>query len=206
MLLNDTFLLGCAYLKEANYPEALLYFRRLLAAYEEDSSSVVPPELLSYFGLALALGENRIKEAVTYCTAAIKKEFYRSEFYINLSRVYLSANRRSSAVDVLYKGLKIDNQDQEQSDPQSRVVMTDQLVDLLAEEFTLKRLRRIVDQTAADLRWRTASDMEAHKRIVEAREHVLELFPDGGDLFDRIYRSRFERIFKERLEHAINFN
>lgn len=111
MLLNDTFLLGCAYLKEANYPEALLYFRRLLAAYEEDSSSVVPPELLSYFGLALALGENRIKEAVTYCTAAIKKEFYRSEFYINLSRVYLSANRRSSAVDVLYKGLKIDNQD-----------------------------------------------------------------------------------------------
>jgi tetratricopeptide (TPR) repeat protein len=111
MLLNDTFLLGCVYLKEANYPEALSYFRRLLAAYEEDSTSAVPPELLSYFGLALALGENRIKEAVTYCTTAIKKEFYRSEFYINLSRVYLTANRRSSAVDVLYKGLKIDNQD-----------------------------------------------------------------------------------------------
>jgi len=111
MLLNDTFLLGCAYLKEANYPEALSYFRRMLSAYEEDPSSVVPPELLSYFGLALALGENRIKEAVTYCTTAIKKEFYRSEFYINLAHVYLTANRRSSAVDVLYKGLKIDNQD-----------------------------------------------------------------------------------------------
>ncbi|HUK57379.1 MAG TPA: tetratricopeptide repeat protein [Nitrospiria bacterium] len=111
MLLNDTFLLACAYLKEGNYTEALVYFRRLLAAYEEDASSTVPPELLSYFGLALAFGENRTKEAVTYCTTAIKKEFYRPEFFVNLARVYLCANRRSSAVDVLYKGLKIDNQD-----------------------------------------------------------------------------------------------
>jgi tetratricopeptide (TPR) repeat protein len=110
MLLNDTFLLGCAYLKEANYREALVYFRRLLAAYEEDSSAVVPAEILSYLGLAMALGENRISEAVTYCTTAIKKEFYQPEFYLNLSRVHSKANRRSSAVDVLWKGLKIDGQ------------------------------------------------------------------------------------------------
>jgi len=110
VLLNDTFLLGCTYLKETNYREALVYFRRLLAAYEEDSSAVVPAELLSYFGLALALGENRISEAVTYCTTAIKKEFYHPEFYVNLARVYLKANRRSSAVAVLYKGLRIDGE------------------------------------------------------------------------------------------------
>ena len=83
--------------------------------------------------------------------------------------------------------------------------MTDQLLDLLAEEFKLKRLRRIVDQAAADLRWRTGSDTEARKRITKAREHVLELFPDGGELFDWIYRSRFERIFKERLVLVIDF-
>jgi hypothetical protein len=76
--------------------------------------------------------------------------------------------------------------------------MTVYLADLLAEEFKLKRLRRIVDRTAADLRWRTASPEEASRRIVEARNEVLELFPDGGELFDRIYRSRFERIFKDR--------
>lgn len=110
MLDNDTFLLACAYLKESNYREALVYFRRLLAAYEEDPSAAVPAELLSYCGLALALGENRISEAVTYCTSAIKKEFYHSEFYVNLARVYLKANRRFSAVDVLNKGLKIDSQ------------------------------------------------------------------------------------------------
>jgi tetratricopeptide (TPR) repeat protein len=111
MLLNDTFLLGCAYLKEANYKEALVYFRRLLAAYEEDSSSIVPPELLSYFGLALAFGESRFSEAVTYCKTAIKKEFYRPEFYVNLARVYLKSDRRSRAVDVLNKGLQVDSED-----------------------------------------------------------------------------------------------
>jgi hypothetical protein len=83
--------------------------------------------------------------------------------------------------------------------------MTFSLLDLLAEEFKLKRLRRIVDQAAADLRWRTGSDTDARKRIIKAREHVLELFPDGGELFDRIYRSRFERVFKERLVPVINF-
>lgn len=83
--------------------------------------------------------------------------------------------------------------------------MKDPLLDLLSEEFKLKQLRRIVDQAAADLRWRTGSEPEARKRIIQAREHVLELFPDGGELFDRIYRSRFERIFKERLVPVIHF-
>jgi len=111
MLLNDTFLLGCAYLKEANYKEALIYLRRMLIHYQEDTSAVVPPELLSYYGLALAFGENRFTEAVTYCTTAIKKEFYRPDFYVNLARVHLRSNRRSSAVDVLNKGLKVDGGD-----------------------------------------------------------------------------------------------
>lgn len=111
MALEDTIRLGCAYVKEANYREALVCFRRLLTAYEEDRSSEVPAKLLSNLGLALALGENRINEAVTYCTMAIKKEFYQTEYYVNLARVYLKAGRRSNAVDVLYKGLKIDGQD-----------------------------------------------------------------------------------------------
>ncbi|MBI3610403.1 MAG: tetratricopeptide repeat protein [Nitrospirae bacterium] len=111
MTLDDTFLLGCVYIKEANYREALVCFRRLMAAYEEDKTAAVPADLLSYFGLALALGENRIQEAIAHCTRAIKKEFYHPGFYVNLARVYLKANRRSDAIKVLYKGLKIDSQD-----------------------------------------------------------------------------------------------
>lgn len=111
MTLDDTFLLGYAYLKEENYPEALVCFRKLIAKYEEDRSADVPARLLSYYGLALALGEHRVKEGVSYCTTAIKKEFYHTEFYVNLARVYSIANRRYQAVSVLYKGLKIDTDD-----------------------------------------------------------------------------------------------
>lgn len=83
--------------------------------------------------------------------------------------------------------------------------MTDHLVALIEEEFNLKRIKQIVDRAAADLRWRTESEPEAERRILKAREEVLAVFPEGGDLFDRIYRSRFQRIFKERLVPAIKF-
>ena len=82
--------------------------------------------------------------------------------------------------------------------------MTDHLAELLKEEFKLKRLRRIVDQTAADLRWKTVSEYEAAERIAETRNRVLELFPEGGELFERIYRPRFERVFRERQHQNIN--
>ena len=108
---DDTFLIGYAHLREANYRDALTCFRRLMAVYEEDLTREVPARLLSYLGLALALGEGRFQEAVTYCTSAVKKEWDRPDFYVNLARVYCGANRRFDAVDVLYKGLNISPRD-----------------------------------------------------------------------------------------------
>ena len=111
MSFDDTFLLAYAYAREGNFRESLIYFRRIMARFAEGRGEDVPAKVLSYYGLVLGLGENRLQEAVTYCTMAIKKEFYHPEFYVNLARVYQKANRRASAVDVLYKGLKVDNQD-----------------------------------------------------------------------------------------------
>jgi len=79
------------------------------------------------------------------------------------------------------------------------------LGELLEEEFKLKRLQRIVDQTAAELRWKTETEAGAGDLIGETRRRVLEIFPDGGELFDRIYRPRFERIFRERRHQHTNF-
>jgi hypothetical protein len=76
--------------------------------------------------------------------------------------------------------------------------VTHRLIALLDEEFRLKQLRRIVDQTAADLRWNRVSSSEVHDRIAETRRRVLELFPEGGELFDLIFQSRFDRIIRER--------
>jgi hypothetical protein len=76
--------------------------------------------------------------------------------------------------------------------------MTDYLAELLEEEIKMKNLRRIVDQTSADLRWNRVPDSETGACIAETRDRVLELFPEGGELFNLIYPPRFERIIKER--------
>ena len=110
---DDTFLTGYADLQKGYYVDALVHFRYLMATYEEDLEREVPARLLSYYGLALALGEGRFHEAVTYCTSAVKKEWDRSEFYVNLARVFCRSDRRSNAVDVLTKGLKMIPRDPE---------------------------------------------------------------------------------------------
>lgn len=105
---DDALLLGCAYLKEGNYTEALHYLHLQKSMYETDPDREIPAEFLSSYGIALAYAESRFSEAVNYCSRAIRKQFYNPEFYLNLARVYQRANRRASAVSVLYKGLKVD--------------------------------------------------------------------------------------------------
>lgn len=105
---DDALLLGCAYLKEGNYAEALRYLQLQKSLYETDPEKEIPAEFLSNYGIALAYAEKRYSEAVNFCSRAIKKQFYNPAFYLNLARVYQRANRRASAVSVLYKGLKVD--------------------------------------------------------------------------------------------------
>ena len=69
---------------------------------------------------------------------------------------------------------------------------------LLIEERKLRRLRRIMDFTAALLWQAELTPTQAQKLVAHARERALELFPDKGDTFDLIYGSRFRRILIER--------
>ncbi len=69
---------------------------------------------------------------------------------------------------------------------------------LRAEEIRLKRLRNIMDFTAALLWQADLTLSEAQKLVASARERALELFPDKGETFDLIYGSRFRRILAER--------
>lgn len=69
---------------------------------------------------------------------------------------------------------------------------------LQAEETGLKKLRSIMDFTAA-LLWQADLTLdEAQKLVAAARERALELFPDKGETFDLIYGSRLRRILAER--------
>ncbi|MBI2210034.1 MAG: hypothetical protein HYY47_02980 [Deltaproteobacteria bacterium] len=68
----------------------------------------------------------------------------------------------------------------------------------MAEEISLRRLRRIMDFTVALLWQADLTLSEAQKLVAGARRRALELFPDKGETFDLIYGSRFRRILAER--------
>jgi hypothetical protein len=71
---------------------------------------------------------------------------------------------------------------------------------LRAEELRLKRLRYLMDFTAALLWQADLTLAQAQKLVADAREKALELFPDKGETFDLIYGSRFRRIVVERYQ------
>lgn len=70
---------------------------------------------------------------------------------------------------------------------------------LLAEELRLRKLKRIVDLTAALLCQADLTLSQAQKLIADAKARALELFPDKGETFDLIYGSRLHRILIERF-------
>ncbi len=63
---------------------------------------------LSYLGAALAIAENRVLEGEKLCRIAIEREFYQTDFYWNLGRVYLAGGHKDQAVRAFQKGLEMD--------------------------------------------------------------------------------------------------
>ena len=65
----------------------------------------LPPELLSCFGLCIALAENRIQKGILLCRMALEMDKFQSEFYLNLGKIYLTDNKKSKAIRTFRKGL-----------------------------------------------------------------------------------------------------
>jgi len=68
------------------------------------------------------------------------------------------------------------------------------------EQRKMRLLRTIVDLTSAILCQGNLSMPEAIELISATKKGVIQLFPGKEDVYDLIYRRRFERIIKERLE------
>jgi hypothetical protein len=68
------------------------------------------------------------------------------------------------------------------------------------EEQNMRLLRTIIDLTTAVLRQGNLTVPEAVELITATKKSVLQLFPDKEEAYNLIYRPRFERIIKERLE------
>lgn len=101
---REQFLAGKRFLREDNIDKALRAFEK---AYKEDKENA---EYISYFGMCKAVRAGEIGLGLELCTRAIKKEFFKAEFYMNLGKVYLAAGNKKGAIKVFLKGLKFDPQ------------------------------------------------------------------------------------------------
>ena len=67
------------------------------------------------------------------------------------------------------------------------------------EQRNMRLLRIIVDLTSAVLQQGNLTIPEAIDLIRATKKRVLQLFPDKEEVYDLIYRPRFERIIQERI-------
>jgi Tfp pilus assembly protein PilF len=102
-LTAEELLLRGVQLLEAGHPGDAL--RNLEQSHAIDPGS---PRCLSYLGVALAMVEKRILEGEKLCQLAIRREFFQTDFYWNLGRVYLAGGRKDQAVWAFRKGLEMD--------------------------------------------------------------------------------------------------
>jgi len=70
----------------------------------------------------------------------------------------------------------------------------------LEETRRVRSLQRVVALAQQTLATQVRTKGEALAVINGVRAYALKLFPDGGETFDLIYRSRLLRIYRERFE------
>lgn len=104
---REQFVAGKGFLREDNLDRALRAFEK---AYREDKEN---PAYMSYLGLCKAVRGGEIGLGLELCTRAIKKEFFKAEYYLNLGRVYMAAGNKKGAIKVFMKGLKLEPQNEE---------------------------------------------------------------------------------------------
>ena len=90
-----------------DYGSALRSFQRALADMEFEGVSVVHPQFLSHYGVALALASGKRDEGRRLCERSIQLEPYEPEHYLNLARIHQSAGNRRAAFSAFERGLAI---------------------------------------------------------------------------------------------------
>jgi tetratricopeptide (TPR) repeat protein len=111
---EEQFKKGIKFLEDDNLDRATKAFER---AYKADRDN---PKYMSYYGRCAVESWGQIGLGLELCTMAIKKEFYRPEYYVNLGKVYTAAGNKKGAITVIKKGLKYDPE----NDPLNEMLIT----------------------------------------------------------------------------------
>lgn len=101
---------GLRAFREGRAARAREDFERAMSA--EKRGGVVRPSMrsLSYYGLSRALAEGVSREALEACERAALWDDFDADLMANLGWIYLLANRRTSALAALERGLRLDSE------------------------------------------------------------------------------------------------
>jgi len=90
---------GLALLRGGDAHKALPHLR---SALEQEPSN---PFYISYVGVAIAAAEQKWAEAEKLCHSAMRMNRRQAQLYLNLAEVYVAADRKQDAADILARGL-----------------------------------------------------------------------------------------------------
>jgi predicted Zn-dependent protease len=82
--------------------EARKAMPHLKTALQQDPDN---PFYISYMGVALAASEQKWAEAEKLCHSAMRMNRRQAQLYLNLAEVYVAADRKQDAADILARGL-----------------------------------------------------------------------------------------------------
>jgi predicted Zn-dependent protease len=97
---------GLGYLRTGDANKAIPH---LQCALEDEPAN---PFYISYMGVALAATEQKWAEAEELCRSAIRMSRRQAQLYLNLAEVYVAADRKLDAADILVRGLRYAPHDQ----------------------------------------------------------------------------------------------
>lgn len=106
---NAHFRAGLKALRSTNSERAMLHFSaaldRQMARGVNDRDT---GRYLSYYGLALALSRGANHEALRACQRALTLDNCDADLFFNLARVYLLAKKKTRAMEIISRGLRVD--------------------------------------------------------------------------------------------------
>jgi predicted Zn-dependent protease len=90
---------GLTFLRGGDAHRALPHLR---SALDQDPDN---PFYISYMGVAIAAAEQKWAEAEKLCHSAMRMNRRQAQLYLNLAEVYIAADRKQDAADILARGL-----------------------------------------------------------------------------------------------------
>jgi predicted Zn-dependent protease len=90
---------GLTFLRGGDAHKALPHLR---SALDQEPDN---PFYISYMGVAIAAAEQKWAEAEKLCHSAMRMNRRQAQLYLNLAEVYIAADRKQDASDILARGL-----------------------------------------------------------------------------------------------------